>query len=385
MGLFSKKEERYVGVDIGAGGVKLVELLFEGGVYKLMTYGFTQRSAEVAELPITDDVNEATRHVKRLMQEAGAKATRAVASLPVHAVFSSMIAIPRVQDPAETRALVERQAEKLMPIPLNEMVIDFQFVGGKTAQTPAALSAAVLSNKERIESAGRAQENVRVLITGAKKSMIQTYTSVFQGAGLELVSLETEPFALVRSLIGSDKSPIMMLDIGSFRTNMTIVDEGVPFLTRSIKVGGALVTRTMAEQLSVNVEEAEQMKHDLARSQEQSVPKAVQDLFQPIVNEIAYAMRLYAESDVTNHRRVEKVILTGGSAHLPGLDVFLTEKLNVRTMVGDPWVRVQVNEAMRSLLEDVGPRFSVAIGLAMHAASPAKETKPAAPKQMQTA
>ena len=64
------------------------------------------------------------------------------------------------------------------------------------------------------------------------------------------------------------------------------------------------------------------MKYDLARSGEHGVPKAVQDLFQPIVNEIAYAMRLYADSDVTDHRRVEKIILTGGSAHLPGLISF---------------------------------------------------------------
>ena len=37
MGLFAKKEERYLGVDIGAGGMMLVELLLEGGRYKLMT------------------------------------------------------------------------------------------------------------------------------------------------------------------------------------------------------------------------------------------------------------------------------------------------------------------------------------------------------------
>ena len=223
-------------------------------MYKLMTYGSTQRSANVAEQPITDNVGEATAHVKRLMRDAGVKATKAVASLPVHAVFSSMIAIPHVKDPLESRKLVERQAEKLMPFPLGEMVIDFQFVDGKTAQR-AELSEQ--KHAERVQTAGRAQENVRVLITGAKRSMIETYTSVFQGAGLDLVSLETESFALIRSLIGGDKSPIMMLDIGSYRTNMTIVEEGVPFLTRSIKVGGALVTRTMAEQLSVDVEEAE--------------------------------------------------------------------------------------------------------------------------------
>ena len=128
-----------------------------------------------------------------------------------------------------------------------------------------------------------------------------------------------------------------------------------------------MVTKRIAEQMGVSVEEAEQMKYDLAESQDQRVPKAVEELFEPIVNEIAYAMKLYTDFELTEHRDVEKVILTGGSAQLPGLDVFLTERLNVRTFVGDPWARVRVNESLRPVLEEIGPRFSVALGLAMHA------------------
>jgi type IV pilus assembly protein PilM len=374
MGLFSKKEERFVGIDIGAGGVKAVELLNEGGMYKLMTYGYTQRVDDKVETPITDKPEDAARHVKRLIVDAGIESKTVVASLPVYAVFSSIIAIPKVKAEEETRVLVERQAAKLMPIPLEEMVLDYQFVDGKT-ENKMRNKPSTLSESDRIATAGSADENVRVLITGARKNMVQTYTKIFQDSGLDLASLETEPFALVRSLVGRERNPVMLLDIGSYRTNMTIVEEGVPFLNRSIKVGGSMVTRAMANQLGVTATDAEQMKYDLAANQNGETPKAVVDLFQPIVNEIAYAMKLYADSDVTDHRRVEKVILTGGSAHLPGLDRYLTEKLNVRTFVGDPWSRVQVNEAMRPVLDDVGPRFSVAIGLAMHAKKAAvKET-----------
>lgn len=369
MGLFGKKEKRFVGVDIGAGGVKLVELLFEGGLYSLMTYGLAKRTDDVAQSPLTDHPEEAVEQLKQLIAEAGVVSKTVIASLPVHAVFSSIIAIPKVKNDIETRALVERQAQKLLPLSLEEMVLDYQFVDG-------ALSRATRrddhSQIQHLAAAGTADENVRVLMTGASKQMVQTYTTIFQRAGLNLESLETEPFALVRSLVGRERNPVMVLDIGSYRSNMTIVEEGVPFLNRSIKVGGALVTRTMAEQLGVSVEEAEHMKQDLGDAGVHEVPKAVQDLFLPIVNEIAYAMKLYAESDMTDHRRVEKVVLTGGSAHLPGLDMFLTQKLNVRTFVGDPWARVQVNEALRPILEEIGPQLSVCIGLAMHATGAAK-------------
>ena len=376
MGLFSKKEERYVGIDIGAGGVKLVELLFEGGRYKLMTYGSTSRNADVVDMPLTENPKKGVEHLKKLMKDAGVVSNNVVASLPVHSVFSSILAIPKVKDEAETRKLVERQAGKLMPLPLQEMVIDYQVLDDKVKKKlDKDTKEADALKKQAASAAVLADENVRVMITGASKEMVKTYTQIFQNSGLDLNSLETEPFALIRSLIGSDKSAIMILDVGAYRTNMTIVDKGVPFLNRSIKVGGAMVTRQIASQMGISLVEAEQMKHDLHIAGTDTVPKAVVDLFQPIVNEISYAMELFAKSELNDREHIEKVVLTGGSALLPGLDKFLTEKLNVRTLVGDPWARVQVNEAMRPVLEEIGPRFAVALGLAMHAKKAVKEEK----------
>lgn len=380
MGLFSKKEERYLGIDIGAGGVKLVELLFEHGAYKLMTYGSTSRLADKVDTALTEEPKEAVRHIRELVKEAGVKADRVIASLPVHSVFSSIIAIPKVKDPAETRALVERQAAKLMPLPVDQMVIDFQVLDSKPRQAKKSQADLAATKQAKTTTSTIADENVRVLITGAEKKMVQTYTQIFQDSGLDLASLETEPFALIRSLIGNDKSPIMILDVGAFRTNMTIVEHGIPFLNRSIKVGGAMVTRQIAKQMGLSIQEAEQMKQDL-HTENGEVPKAVVDLFDPIVNEIAYAMELFAKSELSDKDRVEKVILTGGSALLLGLDTFLTEKLNVRTFVGDPWARIQVNEAMRPVLEEIGPRFAVALGLALHAKKDAPEEKKSASKK----
>lgn len=345
---FEKKEKRILGVDIGAGGMKAVELLLEDGLYQLMTYGATDRAADRVQIPITDSPAQAIQHLKRLRDEAGLEATQAVASLPVHAVFSSVISIPDVSAETERRALVERQAAKLISGPLEDMVIDYQLIDPVSTK-----------------SSSSADKNVRVLITGASKTMVKTYTQIFEEAGFNLVSLETEPFALIRSLLGGDTNTIMLLDVGAFRTNMTIAQSGVPFVNRSIKVGGAMVTKRMAEQMGVTIMEAEQMKLDLAQEGMAEVPKAVEELFLPIVNEIRYAMDLHAQSGMAGSQ-VEKIVLTGGSAHLPGLDTFLTQQLNMRTVIGDPWARVRTHSALRGVLDELGPRYAVAVGLGMY-------------------
>ena len=82
------------------------------------------------------------------------------------------------------------------------------------------------------------EKHVRVLVTGAAKSLVQKFIEIFKYAKLELQAIDTESFALIRSLVGKDKSSIMILDMGSKRTNITIVEKGIPFLTRSINIGG---------------------------------------------------------------------------------------------------------------------------------------------------
>jgi type IV pilus assembly protein PilM len=349
---FEKKDKRVLGVDIGAGGVKAVELLIEDGLYQLMSYGASERAADQVQVPLTDDPAQAIAHLKRIYSEAGMEAKQVVASLPVHAVFSSVIAIPDVASDTERRALVERQAAKLISGSLDDMVIDYQLIDASKA-------------KAKEGKGGSAERNVRVLITGAPKALVKTYTQIFEEAGLSLISLETEPFALIRSLLGGDTNTIMLLDVGAFRTNMTIAQAGVPFVNRSIKVGGAMVTRRMAEQMGSSILEAEQMKMDLAQGGVSEVPKAVEELFLPIVNEITYAMDLHAQSGMEGSR-VEKIVLTGGSAHLPGLDTFLTQQLNMRTVIGDPWARVRTHSALRTVLDELGPRYAVSIGLGMY-------------------
>jgi type IV pilus assembly protein PilM len=365
-GLFGKKPSKnYLGIDIGTGGIKTVELLNEKGRGRLLTYGYSDRGGGESSAPLLDNSKEAADLIYKICKKSGVTSGRAVAALPMASVFSAVVAVPRNKDERMVKEAINEQIKKLSPMPLEEMITYSTFIDPLKAEV----------KKENSEFSGSSAEKksnyTRVLVTGAAKSLVQKYIEIFKLAKLELLALDTEAFAIIRSLIGKDKSTVMVIDLGASRTNLTIVEKGVPFLTRSINLGGDTVTQKIAQQMKIAPVEAEKTKQDLATLAEtesglsDGLQNILDTLLQPLVNEIRYAFEIFSKMEMTDGRRVEKIILTGGSAHLPGLVAALTKALNINVYIGDPWARIITPEELRPLLDEIGPRLSVAVGLAM--------------------
>lgn len=363
MGLFGPKKQSYLGVDLGAGGIKLVELQNEKGRARLFTYGFTERAPEALPANLVDSPKETADILKKIVQKAKTSTSRTVAGLPIASVFSSVITVPRGSE-REVREAIQWQAKKLIPVPLEEMVLDPKIITGPGEKAKSAAAPAKGETKKD------EQKTVQVLLTGASKSMVGKYTAVFKQAGLELVSLETEAFALIRALIGKDRSTTMIVDIGSIRTNIIIVENGIPYVTRSLDMGGVTLTKAMAKALSMDLKNAEQMKCDIKSVSTlypgEGLPKIFETSIAPMLTELQYSMNLYiGQGDQRTGKTIEKIILTGGSSALPALAGFFSKQLNVKVYVGDPWARVVYSDELRPVLEEIGPRFAVSVGLAM--------------------
>lgn len=353
MSLFSfggQKKVSYLGVDIAFGGMKLVELQNEKGRARLVTYAYANVPAESLEKSLLSDTAAAADLLKKMMVKARTVSKRAVSALPVSSVFTSILSVPTTNE-KELKDTVANQAKKLIPLPLEEVALDTK----------------IIDKTERSETA---KANTRVLVTAAPKTLVQKYVEIFKTAGLELASLETEAFAEIRSLIGKDRSTILIVDIGALRTNVIIVESGVPFVTRSIATGGNGITQTIARTLGIPLEQAETMKRDI-KSMQAFAPTGdlspiLAVLVKPVLDEIKYSFNLYQSSESGSQgKRVEKIILTGGSSLLPRLPEFLTQQMGVNTYLGNPWARVVYPPDLRPVLEEIGPRFSVPIGCAM--------------------
>lgn len=338
----SKKTQSYLGVDLGGGGIKMVELANEAGRARLLTYGFTNEEPPGGDWLV--DKKRTAILVKKVHAKAGVIARQVVTALPAHLVFSSVVTLPKPAKEDEFNAAVEAEVKKLTGKEPGEQVIDWQLI-------------------EEIKNGEKAGFR-KILITAAPKNLVADYTEIFALAGLRLQSLETESFAWIRSLIGKDQTTILIIDMGSERTNSLIVSGGLPQILRSMKGGGGNITEEITKTLGINQDEAERLKRDVNFEEQSVFPQIFTNALMPLVKEIKYFLENYLAQN-ESAKQVDRIILTGGSANLTGLAEFLSKTFNLRVFVGDPWSRVLYNDALRPVLDEIGPRFAGAVGLAL--------------------
>lgn len=347
-GFKQKPKKGYLGIDVGASGIKVVQLNpSAGGKAMLFTYGFAERTAGEAPLATLEHGEEVGRILKEVCSKARTTTSAAVAALPIPAVFSSVVNIVPAEK-KELKAAVEREARKILPRPLPEMVLDFK-----------ELPSAAVQGGEHTKD--EEQKTIEVLLTAAPKEVVEKYRAVLEAAGLVPSSLETEAFALIRALLGTDPTPTMIVDIGAARSNIILADRGVPVLTRSVEVGGARCTAAIANSLQVPAARAEELKRDLG---EGKLPQPCGVVFEPLVNELKYAFNMHKTNNAAG-RPIERIVLTGGGALLGGLAEFLGNQFGVRAFIGNPWEQVRTHPDLKPILANLGPRLAVAVGLAL--------------------
>ena len=370
MSLFRRKQKGYLGIDFGAGGIKVIQLKPAGGRGGLFTYGFSEQSVEETGVEYLDQPDKAGELLKAICTKAKTTTVNAVAALPIPAVFSAVLSIGAVPK-KEILQAVQWEAKKLIPLPLEDVVLDYKELS--TTPSPMPIGRQASLNKEgkkgEEEKEEKKEKSMQILLTAAPKGIIDKYVAIAKQAGLTLVSLETEAFALIRSLIGSDPTPSVIVDIGAVRSNILIIDQGIPMLTRSIEVGGKNCTQAIAKSLGMDAIQAESMKRDLgsgtlSRESSQSVLPMLQEILQPLVNELKYSLNVYRTRN-NNARPVERIIISGGGSGIPGLVEFFTQEFNLRSFVGNPWEKVNFHPDLNPLLQTFGSRFAVAIGLAL--------------------
>ncbi|MFH0840378.1 MAG: type IV pilus assembly protein PilM [bacterium] len=357
MNLLKPSSISYLGVDIGTSSIKLVELKEYKGKVVLVTYGYSSRVANDYTNVNKLNIKQTSEIIEDVADKADVSSTRnVIASLPTFTVFSSIIHLAGRLSKKDLDSAVQWEAKKVIPLPLSDIVLDWQQIGD---HGPIDEEYKLLKKEDKKKKNEPASN--KILITGAPKNLIKSYVYTFKNIKYGLISLETEVFGLIRSLLGNDKATTMIVQSGASSTNIFVVDKGVPVLSRSIDVGGLAITKAIAKSLNIDLDQAEQFKRDL-NDDGTGLPKMVTDAISPILNEAKYILEVFSEKE---NVEIEKVILTGGTALLTGLSEYLSNILKINVVVGDPWFRIAYPMELKPVLKEVGPKLSVAAGLAM--------------------
>lgn len=412
MGLFSSPTS-YLGIDIGTSSIKMVELENYKNQAKLKTYGYADIAINVLSSSIDKNNQIIADYILEIAEKSNVQTRQVVAALPTFSVFNFIINLPPMPK-KDLGSAIKWEAKKFIPVPLEEMILDWKILNKKSVDNKSKFKGsdepdqankknfkkeepldvdkeiqegldglknstsldsdhkfaggtkqkAVLKNEDKLISAKVEDGNYRILLTAAPKNLVARYIDIFKRAKLNLLSLETEAFALSRSLIGNDKSTVMIVDIGATTADICIIEDGVPILNRGIDTGGSFITKTIMNSLNVNEERAEQFKRDfgLAGGGFKNVPDVIQKSLNSIINEIKYVFEIYQRQGSSH---IDKIVLTGGSAFLPSLPKYLSELLNMQVIIGDPWDRIIYPLDLKPALQEIGPRMACSIGLAM--------------------
>jgi type IV pilus assembly protein PilM len=184
--------------------------------------------------------------------------------------------------------------------------------------------------------------------------------------GFNVIAFEPDTFAVMRAIIAPEATmPQMVLDVGSRSSDLIIVVNGAPRLTRSIPVGTEAIIRAGIAGLGVDAAQATQFvyKFGLSRDKlEGRVYNSIIGVVDGLVAEIEKSIKFF-QSRYPN-LKMDRIIVTGGASTLPEFPLYVANKFGINVEIGNAWRNVSFPASRQNELLSISNHFAVACGLA---------------------
>jgi type IV pilus assembly protein PilM len=347
---FVKKGGRVLGVDVGTASIKVVELSRQGKGFNLHNYGILEtqehlesggRVIQSSSVRIVDD--RAGGLLSLLLSEMGTHSKVALVSVPAFSVFTTFFEMPFLS-PAEMGPAVMFQARRFIPLPAEEVSIDWVSVG---------------------EFERRGQRYKRIFLMGIPREVVKTYERICEVAGIHMAGLELEGLALARAVTASEPRTHLVVDIGAGATTILVAEGDV--LRQSVQVdqGGVNLTYGLHKSLGLSIARAEKLKRRrglLGKGGEAELSTLLLSLLDVIIEEVR-SVRAAFEKKYPD-TKISQVVLVGGGVNLLGIDAYVQDRLGLPVRHADLFWDVAYNTAMEPAVRRLQNELPVAIGTA---------------------
>lgn len=348
-----------LGLDIGTSSLKVVELIARRKGLEVATYAQANLSNLLTEVTgdDADEIAAVAATVERMLERAGVATDKVVAALPSSVVFSTVLTLPDIPDQDMEKA-VTFAARDVVPANLEEMVLGWSRLG----QSPhmATRAAGSTNAPAAMKQSG---EPIPVFLTAAPQELVTRYTKLMERLHLELLALEVETFPLVRALLAPPHDSALIVDIGDRVTTFHIIDRGTARVSHTTDYGGHAISSAIAQAMAASLAEAEEMKvtHGLGPGASDKLRTAITNAMQPVVTQATQLLGLYQRRE---GRNITKSVLIGGGANLRGIAAWWSTAAGHTAAVGNPWRGLAYPKELGERLQQLGPTYAVAVGLA---------------------
>jgi type IV pilus assembly protein PilM len=363
LGLFQSAQ---LALDIG--GSSLVALQVSGNIGRLKLRGCYEWP--LSEGLVVDgeivDIDLLARELKAFANQYKLRGKSVQLAVSNQKVIVRNIEMPEMTED-ELRGAIEFQAQDYIPIPVDEVVLDFQVVG-KSA------------NSEGVTR----QE---VLLVAAQKTMIAMFCGAIKQAGLKVGGIDVCSMALVRALVppqpflaGANQPGVCraIAEISSSVSTLVVAVEAVPKFTRVINFSSDRFARVLSEQRGIPMDDAQNLVQRIGLegpfgAEDDLYPEEIvaqtREKLGEVASELSDEIRrslLYYQSQ-ESAGPVTELILSGRGALVRNLSAHLTDALNIPVGIGNPMIHVAENDSKTpdADLAHMAPYLSVVVGLAM--------------------
>ncbi|MDO8574959.1 MAG: type IV pilus assembly protein PilM [bacterium] len=336
-----KEPKSYLGVDIGTLSIKVVELSSESGRPKLQNYAILSNYNLIENQTPKVFGGEASLMLRRILKESAVTAKEVNMSAPIFSSFLTVMELPPMSE-SEITSAIQFEAKKYIPVPLDSVLVDWSLIGS----TP---------------------DKILILLIAIPKDLVNEYAAVAKEADLKLINLELETMSAARALIGNDPVPAVLVDMGSRDTTISVVDGGRPIISHSIETSGEDLTRGLASSLNIGWRRAEELKKEQGlkiMDSNSQISGVLTPLLDIIVNATKNIIDLYSSKA---GKKIEKLIIYGGAAKMPGFVEYLNKNLGFDAFIGNPFGKIIHDEKLNPVIKDIGHEFAIAVGLALKA------------------
>lgn len=332
------------GLDIGTTSIKVVALKSEGAKISIEAIAVSPFTAK--SILSESEINQKTiaSSIREMLEIAQIKSHEVNVSIPASQVYTKIIEVPEMSQ-KELSSSLSYEMESYIPLPLSQVKTDWQIIDHFTRN---------------------GQKTMSVLIVAASVAVLNKYENILKAAGLNPASVETEMISVERGLTPAffSTETTLVVHIGSSATNISITSGKVLRFVGTVGLGGLAITRAVSSDLGVSTSQAEELKrtYGLNSSDQGKVGESLKPVLETITADIKRAILTYKEKEPEGN--VSKIILSGGTALLPGINQFFMEALDLQIITGNAFELYKIGNVPEEILSEA-PSYNVVVGLAL--------------------
>lgn len=346
------------GIDIGLAGLKAVRLVYAEGAKQVLATAFDYvPHPKILSQPDANPEELIGLALDTFLSRNKLAGDGVAIGVPGQTALARFIQLPPVES-SKVGEIVKYEARQQIPFALEEVIWDYQPLGGGVEESGFMLDA-------------------EVGLFAMKRDQVQQHLAPFLKRKVEVDLIQIAPLALYNFLchdqfghVPGGSAPdeqedyTLLLDMGADNTTL-LVSNGKKIWNRNVPLGGNHFTRALTKEMKLTFAKAEHLKCNATKAPD---PKAVFQALRPVFNdyvaEIQRSIGFF--SSVNRDAKIGRIVGVGNGFKLAGLQKFLQQNLQMDVERIDVFQSLAGDTVLNApLFQENLLSFAVSYGLAL--------------------